>query len=196
MIATAFDTLVIDLRPSTVVLKVSGKTARKLFSQESGIHRFERVPPNEKRGRIHSSLVSVAVLPLPKEIQICIPDRDITRSVTRGSGAGGQHRNKVETAVVLKHKPTGVTVRSECHRSQHRNEQEAMALLHARVAALEQATVNQQRETNRRQQVGVGSSRAAKRRTYRFQDGRVTDHITGKKGSLKKVLRGNLRLLH
>lgn len=172
-----------------------GEAAAAFFSNEAGIHRFERVPPNEKRGRVHSSLVSVVILPLPKKTEINLKDSDLDRSVTRGSGAGGQHRNKVETAVVLKHIPTGITVRSECHRSQYRNEQEARAILCARLLEQEKVEASDRRDAKRRKQIGVGNSRSSKRRTYRFQDDRVKDHVTGKSASLKFVLKGQLDLL-
>lgn len=160
-----------------------------MFRDESGGHRFQRIPPSEKRGRVQTSTVTVAVLPEPKDAQLTILDRDLEVSTCRGSGAGGQHRNKTESAVQILHIPTGLRVRCETERSQHQNRASALALLRARLwSSIQEKELSSQAQT-RKQQVGSGM-RGDKRRTIRFQDGVVHDHLTGKSWKLKEYLRG------
>lgn len=121
--------------------------------------------------------------------ELYIPDSDLEFSTTRGSGAGGQHRNKVETVVVIKHKPTGIVVRCENERSQHRNRETALRWLRAKI--YEQAEAERLGNTKRlrREQVGSGM-RGDKRRTIRMQDGQVVDHVTGRHWRLREYLNG------
>ena len=138
---------------------------------------------------MHTSTVTVAVLAEPSEAQLRLDPRDLVFQATRGSGPGGQNRNKVETAVQLTHKPTGVMVRCESERSQHQNRATALALLRARLWQAERDRQTASRALDRRQQVGSGM-RGDKRRTIRCQDGIVTDHVTGKRWNLRDYLRG------
>ncbi len=161
-------------------MKVTGNDAHATFAQESGGHRWQRVPPTEKRGRVHTSTLTVAVLPDVQAADFAIPDRDLEITTTRGSGPGGQNRNKVETVVVVKHIPTGLAVRAETERSQHQNRQLAMDLLRSRLKERAEETARQARAKDRKVQVGSGQ-RADKRRTIRVQDGQVIDHVTGRK---------------
>lgn len=186
---TVFDFELIDSRPGYIQARVTGLKADSVFQHEAGGHRYQRIPPTEKRGRIHTSTVTVAVLPEPTEVQMHIPPQDIEWSTCRGSGAGGQHRNKTESAVVAKHVPTGLMVRVESERSQHQNRATALALLRVQLWDAKQATQNQARSDMRKQQVGSGM-RGDKRRTIRFQDETVVDHVLNRTWRLRDYLKG------
>ena len=165
--------------------------ARSTFSQESGGHRWQRVPPNEKRGRVQTSTVTVAVLDEPKESELRIEERDIEWQTCRGSGAGGQHRNVTNSAVQMTHLPTGIRVRVENERSQHQNRETALRVLRARVHEARTSAATSAREDSRRAQVGSGM-RGDKVRTIRAQDGQVTDHRpNGGQIRYKDYIRGN-----
>lgn len=169
---------------------MTGTKAEQVFKNESGGMRWQRIPPSEKRGRVHTSTVTVAVLPDPTEVDLPrIPDRELEWSTCRGTGAGGQKRNKTETTVVLKHLPTGLQVRCEDTRSQQKNRALALQLLRAKLWERQQEESRKARAQDRKQQVGAGM-RSDKRRTIRMQDGIVTDHVLGKRWNLKQYLRG------
>jgi len=161
------------------VFSVSGSGAERAFGDESGGHRWQRIPPTEKAGRVQTSTVTVAVLPDVHASEFELRDSDLEWSTTRGSGAGGQNRNKVETVAVVKHKPTGMTVRAESERSQFRNKTLALALLRSRLADQKKQKEHAEISSNRKEQVGSGQ-RGDKRRTIRVRDGQVNDHITGR----------------
>ncbi len=168
---------------------MTGAKAAAVFKDEAGGHRWQRVPPNEKRGRIQTSTVTVAVMPDPPEATFHVLESDCEWQATRGSGAGGQARNKVSSAVQLWHRPTGTMVRCESERSQHQNRQTAMKLLRARLWQRQQEEAMSSAASARREQVGSGM-RGDKRRTIRVQDGAVHDHVTGRRWRLKEYLRG------
>lgn len=175
-----------------LVLRVTGRGATAAFSNEAGGHRWQRVPPNEKRGRVHTSTVTVAVLDEPSEQELRIDPGDLDESFTRGTGPGGQHRNKRETVVVLRHIPTGIMVRVDGGRSRHLNRQSALGLLRSRMLAAERERAVNERNTERRDQVG-GGARGDKVRTIALQRDTVTDHRTGKSMPAHQYLRGHLR---
>lgn len=185
----------LDIRPGFAVLRVSGKKVAKAFAKEPGGHRVQRVPPTEKRGRVHTSTITVVVLPEPRQHEFHLDPRDLEIKTTRGSGAGGQHRNKVETAVVVKHLPSGMTVRSENSKSQHQNKENALSILRARLSSLSKNKARVKRDRERRKQAGSGM-RGDKIRTIRYQDDIVIDHHSGKKISAKKYTRGHIDLLY
>lgn len=168
---------------------MKGDGAQALFSEEAGGHRFQRVPPNERRDRVQTSTITVAVLEAPDEAELRIDPQDLEWRWSRGSGAGGQHRNKTESAVDLTHRPTGVTVHCESERSRSQNQSIALATLRARLAALRRESTLSTRAEARRVQVGSGM-RGDKRRTIRYQDGTVVDHETGRRWTLRDYLRG------
>ena len=171
------------------MLRVDGVNAAQVFQDEAGGHRWQRVPPNEKRGRVHTSTVTVAVLPEPTETQVVVDARDLHWATCRGSGAGGQHRNMTDSAVILTHVPTGLSVRCEGERSQHANRRTALALLRSKLWQAELAKDHAARAQERKAQVGLGQ-RGDKRRTIRCQDEQVHDHISGRRWRLKDYLRG------
>lgn len=173
-------------------MRVSGRKAKTAFAHEPGGHRFQRVPPTEKRGRVHTSTVTVAVLEEPTEHEVQIDPSELEESFTRGSGKGGQHRNKTDTCVILKHIPTGLSVRIDGGRSQHINRQTALSVLRARLQQNEGERLTHKRNRNRKAQVGCGA-RGDKRRTIALQRDMVTDHQTGKTMSAKHYLRGKIR---
>lgn len=175
--------------PSLLTFRASGRGAAAAFADEPGGHRWQRVPPNEKRGRVHTSTVTVAVLLEPSPGVIQVAAADVQESVARGSGPGGQHRNKTESCVSLRHLPTGITVRCDEGRSQTMNREIAWSTLRARIFAAEEAALRDGRDRERRGQVGSGM-RGDKRRTIRCQDGVVTDHVTGRRWPLRSYLRG------
>lgn len=182
-----FDVSVLIDRPGFVSLHVEGKGAKALFANEAGGHRWQRVSPTEKRGRVHTSTVTVAVLE-ERDMDFKVDKRDIKYITTKGTGPGGQHRNKTESCVIAIHKPTGLSVKIDA-RNQHKNKALATRLLVERVREQERSASNRKRHTNRKQQVGSGM-RGDKRRTYRSRDNRVVDHITGQKWRLSRWVRG------
>jgi len=177
-----------------VTLIVTGKNAQHAFRHEAGGHRWQRVPPTEKRGRVHTSTVTVAVLAVPERRALDINPRDLEWKTCRGSGAGGQHRNTTDSAVQLTHKPSGLTVRCENERSQHQNKAAALDVLRSRLAANQADRARGARNSRRRAQVGSGM-RGDKRRTIALQRDQVTDHQTGRKMRAKAYLRGSLEPL-
>ena len=186
---TVFSLEVVEARRGLCVLRVIGPGAEALFRDEAGGHRWQRVPPNEKRGRVQTSTITVAVLPEPAAVDVRLAERDLDWSTCYGTGPGGQKRNKTESTVLLTHRPTGLQVRCETSRSQQHNRVAALALLRARLWALEAARVAEARAAERRGQVGSGM-RGDKRRTIRAQDGSVVDHLTGRRWELRGYLRG------
>jgi peptide chain release factor 1 len=172
-----------------IVFRAGGANAARVFEHEPGGHRWQRIPPNEKRGRVHTSTVTVAVLREPEETELALPPSELEWRTSRGSGPGGQHRNKTESAFVLTHLPTGLTVRCESERSQHRNRDLALRVLRARLLASRQQGAAQATNASRRSQVGSGQ-RGDKVRTVRCQDGLVTDHRLGCRLRLDAYLRG------
>ena len=172
------------------VIRVSGRGADEAFRDEPGGHRWQRVPPGEKRGRVQTSTITVAVLPEPSEAQVALLPRDLEWGTCRGSGAGGQHRNVTESAVHLTHLPTGIRVRVESERSQQQNRVAALAVLRARLWEAERQRRDGDRAEQRRRQVGSGM-RGDKRRTIRCQEGIVTDHVTGRTYRLRDYERGD-----
>jgi peptide chain release factor 1 len=159
---------------------------------ETGVHRVQRVPETEKQGRIHTSTASVAVLPLRKKPSIEINPSDIDMEFSRSGGAGGQNVNKVETAVRLVHRPTGIDVRCESGRSQLKNREMAMTMLIAKLESLHEEEEAKKHAEVRKGQVGTGD-RSEKIRTYNFPQNRITDHrIKQSWHTIEATLAGNL----
>ncbi len=142
---------------------------------ETGVHRVQRIPVTEKAGRIHTSTASVAILPLRRKPSIEINPSDIEMEFSRSGGAGGQNVNKVETAVRLVHKPTGIEVRSQTERSQLKNREKAMSILVAKLEAQHDEEEAKKHASERKNQIGTGD-RSEKIRTYNFPQNRITDH--------------------
>jgi peptide chain release factor 1 len=188
---TPFSCDLIDSRPGFAVLRISGKNAATLFAGEPGGHRWQRVPPTEKRGRYQTSTVTVAVLEEPSEVQVELRQQDLEWRTCRGSGAGGQHRNVTDSAVQLRHSPSGIAVRVESERSQAHNKAAALALLRARLYDATKQAAKAERWQKRKEQVGTGM-RGDKVRTIRVRDNSVRDHRSGKKITYKAFMRGEL----
>lgn len=161
-----------------ISFSVEGAGAYSRLKYESGVHRVQRVPETESQGRIHTSTVTVAVLPEADEIELEINPTDLKIDVFRASGAGGQHINKTESAVRIIHIPTGVTVECQDERSQHKNKDKAMKILRSRLYDRLLTEKNEKIASDRRSQVGTGS-RSERIRTYNFPESRMTDHRIG-----------------
>lgn len=161
-----------------IIFGISGQHAYSCFKYESGIHRVQRVPRTEASGRIHTSAVTVAVLPEAAEEEIEILPTDLKIDVYRASGAGGQHVNKTESAVRITHIPTGFVVACQDERSQHKNKLKAMRILRARIFEAREQQQAAETAKSRKEQVGSGD-RSGKVRTYNYPDNRVTDHRIG-----------------
>jgi peptide chain release factor 1 len=161
-----------------------------MFAHEAGGHRWQRVPPNEKRGRVHTSTVTVAVLEEPTEIEMPRPDpADLDISTCRASGSGGQHVQKTDSAVQIHHIPTGIIVRCETERSQSYNKATALSIMRARLHERQLRESHAQRADDRRRQIGSGQ-RGDKRRTIAVQRDSVVDHVTGRSWRFEDYMRG------
>ena len=171
---------------------ISGEGAYSRLKFESGVHRVQRVPETESMGRIHTSTVTVAVLPEAQEVDVEINPSDLQIDTFRSSGAGGQHVNKTESAIRITHIPTGTVVECQDERSQYKNKDRAMKILRSRILEAERRKQNEAIAGERRAQVGTGD-RSERIRTYNYPQGRVTDHRIGLTlYRLEAILNGDL----
>ena len=178
-----------------VVFEVSGKNVYNFMRWESGVHRVQRVPDTEKSGRVHTSTATVAVLPKVKEGEVEIKPEDLEVTFSRAGGPGGQNVNKVETAVRILHKPSGLIVSSREERSQGRNREKALGILRAKLAAQKKEEQEKKVTGERRAQIGTGE-RSEKIRTYNFPQDRITDHrIKESWSNIGRIMDGNLDVI-
>jgi len=178
-----------------IIILVEGNLVFSRLKYESGVHRVQRVPETETQGRIHTSAVTVAVLPEAEEIDVEINQEDLRIDVYRSSGCGGQHVNTTDSAVRITHLPTGLVVTCQDEKSQHKNKAKAMKVLRSRLLDLEMAQQQSKISEERRTMVGSGD-RSERIRTYNFPQGRVSDHRIGLTlYKLEGLLQGNLELV-
>lgn len=175
-----------------LTLEIAGTDAYEALRYETGVHRVQRVPLTEKSGRIHTSTASVAVLPIRAKPKFTISPTDIDMEFSRSGGAGGQNVNKVETAVRLIHRPTGIDVRSSSERSQLANREKAMQILSAKLEQLHDEEEARKHAAERKSQIGT-ADRSEKIRTYNYLQDRITDHrINESWHNLPKIMMGNM----
>ncbi|HXH72543.1 MAG TPA: peptide chain release factor 1 [Mariprofundaceae bacterium] len=178
-----------------IVAQIAGHGAYSRFKFESGVHRVQRVPETEAGGRIHTSAVTVAILPEVEEVEIDIRPDDLRIDVFRSQGAGGQHVNTTESAVRITHLPTGIVVSCQDEKSQHKNKAKAMKVLQARLYDKLQSEAHAERAEARRGMVGSGD-RSERIRTYNYPQGRITDHrINLTLYKLEQILNGDMEEL-
>lgn len=178
-----------------ISFRVSGENVYSQFKYEAGVHRVQRVPATEAQGRIHTSAVTVAVLPEAEEIDVAIDPSDLQIDVYRSSGAGGQHVNTTDSAVRITHLPTGVVVTCQDERSQHKNRAKALVILRARLLATRQEEEEANRSAERKNQVRSGD-RSERIRTYNYPQNRITDHrINWTLYGLESALEGEIQNL-
>ena len=173
---------------------ISGKFTKKIFKSEIGKHCVQRVPPTESKGRRQTSMLSVSVLPIIESKGLTFDEGDVTIETYNAGGKGGQHQNKTDSAVRVKHNRTGIVV-SINGRHQHKNKIDALKILQSKVAELDQSIIDKERQDSKREQVeNIG--RGNKVRTYNFIDSRVVDHNTNKMTrQINKVMKGRFDLI-
>ena len=172
---------------------INGKGAYSVMKYESGVHRVQRVPETESGGRIHTSTITVAVMPEAEDVDIQIDEKDIRIDVMRASGNGGQCVNTTDSAVRLTHYPTGIVIYSQTEKSQLQNKEKAFALLRAKLYDMECQKRHDAEAEARKSQIGTGD-RSEKIRTYNFPQGRVTDHRIGLTlYKLDKIMNGDIQ---
>jgi peptide chain release factor 1 len=175
-----------------VSFEVKGRDAYDALRFETGVHRVQRIPETEKNGRVHTSTVTVSVMPIRAKTSVTIPVSDLEFETSRSGGAGGQNVNKVETAVRVIHKPTGIAIRCTIERSQLKNKERALEMLQAKLDQLAQEEDDKKHSDAKKSQVGTGD-RSEKIRTYNFPQDRVTDHrIRESWHGLPKIMLGNI----
>ena len=176
-----------------IIFQVSGQGSYDMLKQEGGVHRVQRIPETEKSGRIHTSTVSVAVLPQVTQTEIEIKPNDLRIDTFRASGPGGQYVNKTESAIRITHIPSGLVVSSQNERSQGANKENALNILRSRLYTLKMEKEIQKLGQQRKAQIGT-ADRSEKIRTYNFPRDRITDHRIGKSWhNIEKILDGNLQ---
>ena len=178
-----------------LIARIAGENVYSVLKYESGVHRVQRVPQTEAQGRIHTSTVTVAVLPEAEDVEVELNDKDLRIDVYRSSGPGGQSVNTTDSAVRVTHIPTGLVVCCQDEKSQHKNKAKALTILRTRLLDQRKAAADAERASDRRSQIGTGD-RSERIRTYNFPQSRVTDHRIGLTlYQLETVLAGKLELL-
>ncbi|MBW7954666.1 peptide chain release factor 1 [Candidatus Gracilibacteria bacterium] len=175
-----------------MIFEVRGEGAYSKFKYESGVHRVQRIPETESKGRVHTSTITVAIMPEVDEVDVDMREEDLEIKATRASGAGGQHVNKTDSAIHMTHIPTGISVFCQEGRSQHKNKEKAYQILRAKLYAVEEEKRAKELGEHRLSQVGSGD-RSEKIRTYNFPQDRVTDHRIGQSFSgIPQIMMGKL----